>query len=120
MRGDGLMVSEATLPVSQYAQVGESQRGAGGTIRFDIPQLSLLEGTYSVDVELQGRRDQAPYDHLKNAVHFRVIDRRARQGVIEPGGAWSVVPAEQPVSWPDQFAATPGTGQDERPDRTRH
>ena len=120
MRGDGLMVSEATLPVSQYAQVGESQRGAGGTIRFDIPQLSLLEGTYSVDVEIQGRRDQAPYDHLKNAVHFRVIDRRARQGVIEPGGAWSVVPAEQPVSWPDQFAATPGTGQDERPDRTRH
>ena len=45
MRGDGLMVSEATLPVSQYAQVGESQPGSGGTIRFDIPQLTLLEGT---------------------------------------------------------------------------
>ena len=96
---------EVLLPVSQYAQVGASQRGSAGTIRFDIPQLSLLDGKYSVDVELQGRRDTTPYDHLKNALHFRVVDRRERRGVIEPGGVWSVVRADQPGDWPDQLAS---------------
>jgi ABC-2 type transport system ATP-binding protein len=102
IRDDGLMVSEASLPVSQYAQVGESQRGSGGTIRFDIPQLPLLDGAYSVDLEIQGRRDGAIYDHLKHAIHFRVIDKRARRGVVEPGGVWSVVAGEQPPdTWQD-------------------
>ncbi|MGO8687573.1 MAG: ABC transporter ATP-binding protein [Candidatus Dormibacteria bacterium] len=119
LRGDGLMVSEVELPVSQYAQVGESQRGSAGTIRFDIPQLSLLDGKYSIDVELQGRRDRAAFDHLKNALHFRVIDRRERRGVIEPGGAWSVVPAEQPADQPEQLVSTRRAGRDERPGRRR-
>ncbi len=102
LRDDGLMVSEASLPVSQYAQVGDSQRGAGGTIRFDIPQLPLLDGAYSIDIEIQGRRDGAIYDHLKHAVHFRVIDKRARRGVVESGGVWSVVAGEQPPdTWQD-------------------
>src|ERR1035437_7356190 len=101
-RDDGLMVSEASLPVSQYAQVGDSQREAGGTIRFDIPQLPLLDGAYSIDIEIQGRRDGAIYDHLKHAVHFRVIDKRARRGVVEAGGVWSVVAGEQPPdTWQD-------------------
>jgi ABC-type polysaccharide/polyol phosphate transport system ATPase subunit len=119
MRGDGVMISESNLPVSQYAQVGESQRGAGGTIRFDIPQLTLLDGAYSIDVELQGRRDRAVFDHLKNGLHFRVIDRRERRGVIEPGGAWSVVPAEQPADVPEPLASTRRAGRDERPGRRR-
>ncbi|MGA9114014.1 MAG: ABC transporter ATP-binding protein [Candidatus Dormiibacterota bacterium] len=105
LRADGVLISESSLPVSQYAQVGASQRGSAGTIRFDIPQLSLLDGKYSVDVELQGRRDTTPYDHLKNALHFRVVDRRERRGVIEPGGVWSVVRADQPGDWPDQLAS---------------
>jgi len=106
LRADGVLISESSLPVSQYAQVGASQRGSAGTIRFDIPQLSLLDGKYSVDVELQGRRDNAPYDHLKNALHFRVIDRRERRGVIEPGGVWSVLRADQPGDWPGQLASS--------------
>jgi ABC-type polysaccharide/polyol phosphate transport system ATPase subunit len=93
-RSDGTMISEAVLPVSQYAQVGESQRGAGGTIRYDIPELPLLDGAYSVDLELQGRRDGAVYDHLKHAVPFRVIDKRARHGIVETGGRWSVAADE--------------------------
>ncbi len=117
LRADGLMVSESQLPVSQYAQVGESQRGSGGTMHFDIPQIPLLDGAYSVEVELRGRRDGAAYDHIRHAIDFRVIDRRDRHGVIEPGGTWSVVPADQPVAW--RPTALPGVGQDERPVRRR-
>ncbi|MGP8161159.1 MAG: ABC transporter ATP-binding protein [Candidatus Dormibacteria bacterium] len=107
VRGDGLVLSEARLPVSQYAQVGTSQRGVGGTIRYDIPQVPLLDGAYSVNVELQGRRDGATYDHLNHAIRFRVIDKGGRHGMIEPGGVWSVAASELPVmSWPDRLTPT--------------
>jgi ABC-2 type transport system ATP-binding protein len=107
VRGDGLVISEARLAVSQYAQAGSSQRGSAGTIRYDIAELPLLDGTYGVNVELQARRDGATFDHVEHAIRFRVIDRGGRRGLIEPGGVWSVVPSEQPVvSWPDQFAST--------------
>jgi len=119
LRADGVLISESSLPVSQYAQVGASQRGSGGTIRFDIANLALLDGAYTIDVELQGRRDAAPFDHLKHALHFRVIDRRERRGVIEPGGVWSVAPSERSADWPDQLASTTGVGRDERPNRRR-
>jgi ABC-type polysaccharide/polyol phosphate transport system ATPase subunit len=107
VRDDGQVLAEARLPVSQYAQVGASQRGASGTIRYDIPQLPLLGGGYGVNIELQGRRDGATYDHLNHAVRFHVVDKGGRHGVIDPGGVWSVVPTEPPVvGWPDQFAST--------------
>jgi ABC-type polysaccharide/polyol phosphate transport system ATPase subunit len=107
IRSDGLMVSEARFPVSQYAQVGASQRGAGGTIRYDIAQMPLLEGAYSVYIELQGRRDGATYDRLDHAIRFHVVDRRGRSGLIEPGGVFSLVTSEPPLTgWPDQFDST--------------
>ena len=101
------MVSEARFPVSQYAQVGATQRGVGGTIRYDIAQLPLLEGAYSVYVELQGRRDGATYDRLDHAIRFHVVDRRGRSGLIEPGGVFSLVTSEPPLTgWSDQFDST--------------
>ena len=120
MRGDGLVVVGGHSPGQPVCPGGCELSGEPvATIRFDIPQLTLLEGTTPSTSSSRDGGIEAPYDHLKHAVHFRAIDRRSRQGVIEPGGVWSVVPAEQPASWQDQLATTPGTGQDERPDRTR-
>jgi hypothetical protein len=105
-RGDGVMVSEALLPMSQYAEVGASQRGASGTIRYDIPELPLLGGDYSITIELRGRRDAVTYDHVDHAIRFRVVDRVGRQGLVDPGGVWSVVASEIPaMSWPDPLAS---------------
>jgi hypothetical protein len=107
VRGDGLVVSEARLPVSQYAQAGLSQRGSAGTLRYDLPQLPLLEGDYGVNVEVQARRDAATFDHVEHAIRFRVVDRMGRRGLIEPGGVWSVVPSEPSLmGWPDRLTST--------------
>jgi len=107
VRGDGLAVAESRFPVSQYAQVGSSQRGSAGTVRYDIPQLPLLDGEYSVNIELQGRRDGATFDHVDHGIRFRVIDRGGRHGVIDPGGVWSVAASELPVvGWPDRLGST--------------
>jgi ABC-type polysaccharide/polyol phosphate transport system ATPase subunit len=94
-RAEGLVVAEMTHAVSQYAQVGESQRGAGGTLRYDLPELPLLDGDYRLTVELRSRRGGEAYDHLESAIRFRVIDKRSRGGVIAPGGRWSWQPAER-------------------------
>jgi ABC-type polysaccharide/polyol phosphate transport system ATPase subunit len=107
VREDGLAVSEARLPVSQYAEVGASQRGSAGTIRYDIPALALLDGAYSVNIGLQERRGAITYDQLDHAIRFRVIDRQERHGVIETGGTWSVVHSERSVAGsPDLLAPT--------------
>ncbi|MGA8016322.1 MAG: ABC transporter ATP-binding protein [Candidatus Dormiibacterota bacterium] len=106
-RSDGLVVTEVSLPVSQYAQVGSSQRGSGGTVRYDIPELSLLGDSYRLNVEVRNRRGgpEAAYDHLEGAIQFRVVDTRGRHGVLDPGGAWSIEPYEGPGDgWPDASA----------------
>jgi ABC-type polysaccharide/polyol phosphate transport system ATPase subunit len=106
LRGDGLMLTEAVLPVSQYAPVGANQRGSVGTIRYDIAQLPLLQGDYSVCIELRARLDGTNYDHVDHAVRFRVIDKLTRGGVMDPGGVWSVIPGElPPPAFSDQVAS---------------
>jgi ABC-type polysaccharide/polyol phosphate transport system ATPase subunit len=88
-RQDGLVMWEASAPVSRYAQIGDSQRGTVGTIRYDVPSLPLLDGSYSVTVELTDRRSGSAYDHLESAVPFRVVDRGSRHGLLDPGGSWT-------------------------------
>ncbi|HYA01405.1 MAG TPA: ABC transporter ATP-binding protein [Candidatus Binatia bacterium] len=111
-RGDGLFVTEVSLPVSQYAEFGESQRGAEGTVHYEIPRLGLLGDSYRLNAELRHRHGgpEAAYDHLENAIRFRVIDRLERPGVYEPGGAWAVTPVREPaVKAPDQVISSTQT-----------
>jgi len=95
-RSDNLFVTEVSLPVSRYAKAGESTRGAGGTVRYDIPRLPLLGDSYMLNVELRERRGAQTYDHLENSIRFRVIDSQMRPGVLEPGGSWELTATEQP------------------------
>jgi ABC-type polysaccharide/polyol phosphate transport system ATPase subunit len=88
-RQDGMVMWEASVPVSRYANIGEGQRGTMGTIRYDVPHLPLLDGAYTVTVELGERRSGSAYDHLEGAVPFRVIDRGSRHGLLDPGGSWT-------------------------------
>jgi ABC-type polysaccharide/polyol phosphate transport system ATPase subunit len=90
-RQDGLVMWETSAPVSRYAKIGDSQRGTEGTIRYDVPNLPLLDGSYAVTVELGERRSGSAYDHLESAVPFRVIDRGSRHGLLDPGGNWTFV-----------------------------
>jgi ABC-type polysaccharide/polyol phosphate transport system ATPase subunit len=96
MRSDGLLVAEDSLAVSHYAEFGRSERGAEAIVRYDVPRLLLLEGSYHLNVELRARRGEATYDHLEAPIRFRVIDKESRSGVLTSGGTWSVLPVERP------------------------
>lgn len=87
-RSDGLVLAEPTTSLSQYAPAGR-QRGSTGTIRYEMPALALLGGSYVISADLSERRGSHAYDHLERVVGFTVVDERSRGGMIDAGGNWS-------------------------------
>ena len=57
-------------------------------VRFRIEALSLVEGTYLVDVAAH-RKDGTPYDYHRGLYSFRVKSRVKDVGVHRPAHAWS-------------------------------
>ena len=110
VRNDGTLVSEESLPVTQYGNAGLASASGAGVIRYDLPRLPLRKGGYHVNVELRERRGQSAYDHIDRAVRFRVVDTQPGQGLISPGGTWSVVPRGPAVAGFSDMAVRSGTG----------
>jgi len=109
----GLRVREASGQVlgkpftktSQYKlkQAGPSTRGI---ITYRIPSLTLLQGSYVLSAYLYDAHLQHAYDHLEDALEFRVADESGGLGVVELGGSWhdSIVESE-PEAVPAEAAA---------------
>jgi ABC-type polysaccharide/polyol phosphate transport system ATPase subunit len=79
-----------------HTQVPEARSGARGRIAYAIPQLTLLQGTYCMSAYLYDEHLQHAYDHVEDALEFRVADDSGRIGLVELGGTWhaSVVAPE--------------------------
>jgi ABC-type polysaccharide/polyol phosphate transport system ATPase subunit len=58
-----------------------------GEIRFRVPSLDLVEGTYKVDVAVH-RLDGYPYDYHRLLYTFRVKSRTREVGVYRPRHDW--------------------------------
>jgi ABC-type polysaccharide/polyol phosphate transport system ATPase subunit len=59
-----------------------------GEVRFHMPRLDLVEGTYKVDVAAH-RLDGYPYDYHRLLYTFRVKSRTRDVGVYRPHHDWS-------------------------------
>jgi ABC-type polysaccharide/polyol phosphate transport system ATPase subunit len=59
-----------------------------GEIRFRIPNLDLVEGTYKIDVAVH-RLDGYPYDYHRLLYTFRVKSRTKDVGIYRPRHEWS-------------------------------
>jgi hypothetical protein len=62
-----------------------------GEIRFSIPSLDLVEGTYKVDVAAH-RRDGYTYDYHRLLYTFRVKSRTKDVGIYRPRHTWDFSP----------------------------
>ena len=62
-----------------------------GEIRFSIPSLELVDGTYKVDVAAH-KLDGYPYDYHRLLYTFRVKSRTKDVGIYRPQHAWSFSP----------------------------
>lgn len=92
MRSDGLQMFQPTTYVNHPLASGPSRGGRrSGTVRFDIPALPLLDGTYTLTAEVGSRHGNIPYDHLDKVIRFVVFDELSRIGLLDSGGSWTVV-----------------------------
>jgi hypothetical protein len=62
-----------------------------GEIRFAVPSLDLVEGTYKIDVAAH-RLDGYPYDYHRLLYTFRVKSRTRDVGVYRPRHDWTFSP----------------------------
>ncbi len=100
--GVGIFSAEGTSVYGTNTEIeGFSPRRIAGDaeVRLAFEGLSLVEGTYLVDLAAH-RRDGTPYDYLRGLHSFRVKSRVKDVGLYRPLHQWSfaggaeVVPAE--------------------------
>ena len=100
--GVGLFSAEGTSVYGTNTDIeGFSPRRMAGEaeVRLALEGLSLVEGTYLVDIAAH-RRDGTPYDYLRGLHSFRVKSRVKDVGLYRPLHRWSfaggaeVVPPE--------------------------
>ena len=61
------------------------------TVLYEIPQLSVLEGTYEITVALVDRSETLVYDHWERKVRFSVHQRSSfDEGVVALLGSWRI------------------------------
>ena len=83
----GLALGKPWTKTSQY-RIARAAAGTGGTITYTIPALALLQGSYLLSAYLYDPHLQHAFDHVEDALEFRVADAEARFGIIELGGVW--------------------------------
>jgi ABC-type polysaccharide/polyol phosphate transport system ATPase subunit len=82
---DGVAVYGTNTHIEEF----EPERLAGDAeVRISFPALSLVEGTYLLDVAIH-KRDGTPFDYHRGLYSFRVKARVKDVGVYRPGHRWS-------------------------------
>jgi len=89
--GVGLFAADGTSIYGTNTDIeGFSPRRLEGDaeVRLTLEGLSLVEGTYLVDVAAH-RKDGTPYDYLRGLHSFRVKSRTPDVGLYRPAHRWS-------------------------------
>ena len=81
---DGVSVYGTNTDIEDFKAEGAAGRG---TVRFVVQELSLVEGTYLLDVAAH-RRDGTPYDYHRGLYSFRVKSRTKDVGLYRPRHRW--------------------------------
>ncbi len=96
-RSDGVIISGPnTKTASQEMRSG--QPGTRGTVNYTVPSLGLLGAKYLLTVAIYDGFLNHPYDHIEDAMSFRVIDEKGRLGMVDLDGTWEQrVAGERPA-----------------------
>jgi ABC-type polysaccharide/polyol phosphate transport system ATPase subunit len=72
-------------------ELSPAEMSGEGEVRFIVPSLDLVEGTYKIDVAAH-RLDGYPYDYHRLLYTFRVKSRTKDVGVYRPRHDWTFSP----------------------------
>jgi ABC-type polysaccharide/polyol phosphate transport system ATPase subunit len=82
---DGIAVYGTNTHIEEF----EPRRlGGASEVRISFPALSLVEGTYLLDVAAH-KRDGTPFDYHRGLYSFRIKARVKDVGIYRPSHAWS-------------------------------
>jgi ABC-type polysaccharide/polyol phosphate transport system ATPase subunit len=99
-RDDGTHV---TGPNTRFAGCDIPYVEGEGTIRYTVPSLPLLEGTYTVSVSAHNWEDTQGFDYHDRLYTFRVLpSEREHYGIVTLCGEWSwhsesEIPGDRPM-----------------------
>ena len=82
-----------TGPNTAQEDIALSGAPGPGAVTFQIPALSLLEGTYTISVAATNRTDTEMFDYQDRAYRFRVFPGECREehGLVTINGHWRSV-----------------------------
>jgi Wzt C-terminal domain len=86
-RTDGIGFSIPNTKVCKFS-VDIAAPGSSGTVLYQIPQLGLLSASYVVAAIIYDEHLSHEYDHIEDAVAFRVVDDRGMLGIVDLQGRW--------------------------------
>ncbi len=66
------------------------ERGGSVHLAYELPKLPLLEGSYSLSVDLFDPMTSDVYDSLTDTATFHVLDEHQRAGMMSIPGNWSI------------------------------
>ena len=81
---DGVNVFGTNTHIENFAPL---RAHGAGEVRIVLEGLSLVEGTYLLDVAAH-KRDGTPYDYLRGRTSFRIKSRIKDVGVYRPAHRW--------------------------------
>jgi ABC-type polysaccharide/polyol phosphate transport system ATPase subunit len=87
-RSDGITFSDPNTQ-SANCRITATRPGVEGTVTYSISDLNLLAAKYLVTAVVYDGSLNHAFDHIEDAVSFRVVDERGRSGMVELGGTWS-------------------------------
>lgn len=83
-RSDGVVIHGSNTEIES---IKAPALGVSGTVRYRISRLSLLDGTYTLDVAAH-RSDGYPFDYHRNAKKFAVRSAEKQVGVFLFSHSW--------------------------------
>jgi hypothetical protein len=88
-RADGSMLGGMNTKVARV-RVPSMSAGERMNVRYTMPQLRILAGTYRATVAATNSSYSATYDWIEQGMEFRVTDEIGRPGLMELGGEWTI------------------------------
>jgi lipopolysaccharide transport system ATP-binding protein len=92
-RGDGAVMGGTNTRIG-HTPLPRLAPGDRLAVTYDMDHLPLLAGAFRLTVAAHPSVHALTYDHLEQALEFRVTDESGRTGLFDFGGAWAVSSGE--------------------------
>ncbi|MGH7722916.1 MAG: ABC transporter ATP-binding protein [Candidatus Dormibacteria bacterium] len=86
-RADGVSLAGPNTKTGGH-RMSPAAPGTRGTISYTVDSIELLAASYKVTAAVYNSYLNHAYDHIEDAVTFRVLDEKGRLGMVELRGEW--------------------------------